>query len=51
MNLLISSTMQRRSAMALAFFVAVMLVLPLFAGNYVISILVVVLFSAYVGQA
>jgi len=51
MNLLISSTMQRRSAMALAFFVAVMLVLPLFAGNYVVSMLVVVLFSAYVGQA
>ena len=51
MNLLISSTMQRRSAMALAFFVAVMLVLPLFAGNYVVSMLVVVLFSAYIGQA
>ena len=51
MNLLISSTMQRRSAMALASFVAVMLVLPLLAGNYVVSILVVVLFSAYVGQA
>jgi branched-chain amino acid transport system permease protein len=51
MNLLISSTMPRRTAMALAFFVAVMLALPLFAGNYVVSMLVVVLFSAYVGQA
>jgi branched-chain amino acid transport system permease protein len=51
MNLLISSTMPRRTAMALAFFVAVMLVLPLFAGNYVVSMLVLVLFSAYVGQA
>jgi branched-chain amino acid transport system permease protein len=51
MNLLISSAMPRRAAMALAFFVAVMLVLPLFAGNYVVSMLVVVLFSAYVGQA
>jgi branched-chain amino acid transport system permease protein len=37
--------------MALALFVATMLVLPLFAGNYVVSTLVVVLFSAYVGQA
>jgi len=41
----------RRVALALALFVAAMLVLPLFAGNYVVSILVVVLFSAYVGQA
>ena len=51
MNLLISSAVPRRSAMALASFVAVMLVLPLFAGNYVVSMLVVVLFSAYIGQA
>src|ERR1700751_5777224 len=51
MNLLISSTKPRRTALALALFVAVMLVLPLFAGNYVVSMLVVVLFSAYVGQA
>jgi branched-chain amino acid transport system permease protein len=51
MNLLISSTEPRRTALALALFVAVMLVLPLFAGNYVVSMLVVVLFSAYVGQA
>jgi len=51
MNLLISSAVPRRSAMALASFVAVMLVAPLFAGNYVVSMLVVVLFSAYIGQA
>ena len=51
MNLLISSAVPRRSAMALASFVAVMLVVPLFAGNYVVSMLVVVLFSAYIGQA
>jgi branched-chain amino acid transport system permease protein len=51
MNLLSSSTKPRRTALALALFVAVMLVLPLFAGNYVVSMLVVVLFSAYVGQA
>ena len=51
MNRLIFSTIPRRTAMALAFFLAVMLVLPLFAGNYVVSMLVVVLFSAYVGQA
>ena len=51
MNLLISSAVPRRSSMALASFVAVMLVAPLFAGNYVVSMLVVVLFSAYIGQA
>jgi len=51
MNVLIFSTMPRRAALALALFVALMLVLPLFAGNYVVSTLVVVLFSAYVGQA
>ena len=47
----ISPLASRRVALALALFVAAMLVLPLFAGNYVVSILVVVLFSAYVGQA
>ena len=51
MNLLISSAVPRRSALALASLVAVLLVLPLLAGNYVVSILVVVLFSAYIGQA
>jgi branched-chain amino acid transport system permease protein len=51
MNVSILSGAPRRVAMALALFVATMLVLPLFAGNYVVSTLVVVLFSAYVGQA
>jgi branched-chain amino acid transport system permease protein len=51
MKLSIFSLASRRVALALALFVAAMLVLPLFAGNYVVSILVVVLFSAYVGQA
>jgi branched-chain amino acid transport system permease protein len=51
MNVSIFSLGSRRVALALALFVAAMLVLPLFAGNYVVSILVVVLFSAYVGQA
>ena len=47
----IFSAAPRRAALALALFVAAMLVLPLFAGNYIVSTLVVVLFSAYVGQA
>jgi branched-chain amino acid transport system permease protein len=51
MNVSIFSGAPRRVAMALALFVATMLVLPLFAGNYVVSTLVVVLFSAYIGQA
>jgi branched-chain amino acid transport system permease protein len=51
MKLSIFSFASRRVTLALALFVAAMLVLPLFAGNYVVSILVVVLFSAYVGQA
>lgn len=41
----------RRAAAALALFVAAMLVLPLFAGGYALSVLIVVLFAAYFGQA
>jgi branched-chain amino acid transport system permease protein len=51
MNRSVFSMVPRRAAVALVFFVAAMLVLPLFASNYVVSTLVVVLFSAYVGQA
>ena len=47
----IFSGLSRRAALALALFVAAMLVLPLIVGNYVVSVLVVVLFSAYIGQA
>jgi branched-chain amino acid transport system permease protein len=43
--------LSRRGAIALAVVIAVMLVLPLVAGGYVVSVLVVVLFSAYLGQA
>jgi len=45
------SGVPRRAALALALFVAAMLAMPLFAGSYVVSVLVVVLFSAYLGQA
>jgi len=41
----------RRAAVALTLFIVVMATLPLFAGSYVISLLVVMLFAAYVGQA
>ncbi len=41
----------RRARAALALFLAVMLTLPLIANAYVVSVLVVVLFSAYFGQA
>ncbi|HXY99926.1 MAG TPA: branched-chain amino acid ABC transporter permease [Stellaceae bacterium] len=40
-----------RAAAALGLFVAVMLLLPLVANAYVVSVLVVVLFSAYFGQS
>jgi branched-chain amino acid transport system permease protein len=39
-----------RRKIALALFVAVLLVLPLFVGNYILSVLVVFLTAAYVGQ-
>ena len=41
----------RRAALALGLFVAVMLALPLVANSYIVSVLVVVLFAAYFGQA
>ena len=41
----------RRSGIAFALFVAVMLVLPLLLNSYIVSVLVVVLFAAYFGQA
>lgn len=40
-----------RSAAALAFFVAMMAAAPLFAGDYVVSVLILVLFAAYMAQA
>lgn len=40
-----------RGTAALALFVAVMLVLPLVVNSYLVSVLVVVLFAAYFGQA
>jgi branched-chain amino acid transport system permease protein len=45
------SGVRRRAALALVVFVAAMLAMPLFVGSYVVSVLVVVLFSAYLGQA
>ena len=41
----------RRAIVALAIFVAVLLALPLFVSGYVVSVLIVVLFAAYFGQA
>jgi branched-chain amino acid transport system permease protein len=41
----------RRRAAALALFAFVMAVVPLFASTYVVSVLIVVLFAAYFGQA
>ncbi|HEX9491249.1 MAG TPA: branched-chain amino acid ABC transporter permease [Stellaceae bacterium] len=41
----------RRAAAALALFVAAMLALPFFVNSYIVSVLVVVLFAAYFGQA
>ena len=40
-----------RTALALAGFVAIMVVLPFIANDYIVSVLVVVLFSAYFGQS
>jgi branched-chain amino acid transport system permease protein len=51
MMLDIQSGVSRRSAFAIGLFVVVMLVLPLLVNAYVVSVLVVVLFSAYLGQA
>ena len=39
-----------RTALALALLAAALLVLPFFVGNYVLSVLVVFLFAAYLGQ-
>ena len=47
----ILSGVPRRAGLALVVFIAAMLVLPLFVGSYGVSVLVVVLFSAYLGQA
>lgn len=38
-------------ALALTLFIAVMLILPLLVNSYIVSVLVVVLFAAYFGQA
>jgi branched-chain amino acid transport system permease protein len=45
------SAIPRRSAIAIGLFIVVMLVLPLLVNAYLVSVLVVVLFSAYLGQA
>ena len=43
--------LSRRALVALALFIAAMLALPLFLNAYIVSVLVVVLFAAYFGQA
>ncbi|HEY0522431.1 MAG TPA: branched-chain amino acid ABC transporter permease [Stellaceae bacterium] len=40
-----------RSRIGLGLFVAAMLAAPFFVGDYVLSVLIIVLFSAYLGQA
>ena len=45
------SALSRRAAIALALVVTASLALPLVANGYVLSVMVVVLFSAYLGQA
>ncbi len=45
------SGLSPRGAAALGLFLAAMLVLPLFANAYIVSVLVVVLFAAYFGQS
>jgi branched-chain amino acid transport system permease protein len=42
--------LSRRQLAALLLYVAIMLVLPFFAGGYVLSVLIVFLLAAYVGQ-
>ncbi len=42
--------MPRRTTIALALLAALLLVLPFFVGSYVMSVLVVFLFAAYLGQ-
>ena len=39
-----------RSALAMALVALVLVALPFFVGNYVLSVLVVFLFAAYLGQ-
>jgi branched-chain amino acid transport system permease protein len=43
--------MTKRSIVALVLFVAVMAAAPLFANDYLISVLILILVSAYIGQA
>jgi branched-chain amino acid transport system permease protein len=40
-----------RARIALALLVATLLVLPIFAGGYIVSVMVLALFAAYLGQA
>jgi branched-chain amino acid transport system permease protein len=51
MNPYIAVLYSRRSALALALFIAALVVIPLIASNYLVSIMIVLLFSAYLGQA
>ena len=46
-----SSTMPKRSVAALVLFVALMAAAPLVANDYLISVLILILLSAYIGQA
>ncbi|HXP29524.1 MAG TPA: branched-chain amino acid ABC transporter permease [Stellaceae bacterium] len=41
----------RRTAIAFLLFLAVMLALPLFIGDYLLSVFIIFLFAAYLGQA
>ena len=41
----------RRALFALTVLIALLLALPLFASNYIVSVMVLVLFAAYLGQA
>jgi branched-chain amino acid transport system permease protein len=43
--------LSRRSAVLLAIFLAVLVALPLVAGDYLITVLILILYFAYVGQA
>ena len=51
MNADIAVSWSRRSGLSLAIFVAASLVVPVIASNYVVSTLIVLLFSAFLGQA
>ena len=45
------AALPRRSIAALVLLIAILLALPLVASNYIVSVMVLVLFAAYLGQA